>query len=130
MNGTLLKSEGRTATTGSVDAIAQTGQRGVLLTLDITEAPATEETLTLEVEARDPASGKYVPITAFKASKKGEELGAGATLAFTLYPGALETEAVADHEVMALPLPRKFRVKVTHSGAGEWKYSVGASPLA
>lgn len=129
MNGTLLSNEARTATTSSTDVNATAGQRGVLLALDITKAPNVAETLTLQLEAKDPASGKYVPLTAFKASKKGEELGAGTTLLFSIYPGALETEAVGSHEVMGLPLPRKFRVKVTHSGAGEWKYSVGASPL-
>lgn len=129
MNGTLLPNEARIATTVTPDVIAIAGQRGVLLTLDITKAPAAADVLTLQLEAKDPASGKYVPITVFKASKKGEELGAGVTSLFTVYPGALETEAVGSHEVMALPLPRKFRVKITHSAAGEWKYSLGASPL-
>jgi hypothetical protein len=129
MNGTLLSNEARTATTSSADVNATAGQRGVLLALDVTKAPNTAETLTLQLEAKDPASGKYVPLTAFKASKKGEELGAGTTLLFSIYPGALETEAVGSHEVMGLPLPRKFRVKVTHSAGSEWKYSVGASPL-
>lgn len=130
MNGTLLSNEGRAATKVTDDVNAVAGQRGVMLALDITKAPNTAETLTLVLEAKDPSSGKYVPITVFKASKKGEELGAGTTLLFTVYPGALETEAVGSHEVMALPLPRKFRVKITHSAGSEWKYSLGASPLA
>jgi hypothetical protein len=129
MNGTLLESAERVATTSSDDVVAQAGQRGVQVTLDITKAPNAEETLTLQLEAKDPASGKYTPVTAFAASKKGKELEAGATLAFTVYPGGAETAAVGNHEVQALPLPRKFRVKVTHSGAGKWTYTVGASPL-
>lgn len=129
MNGTLLKSEAKTATRTSDDVNTGSGQRGVLITLDITKAPAAVDTLTLQLEAKDPASGKYLPITTFAASKKGEELGGGATLGFTVYPGGLETAATANHEVQGLPLPRKFRVKVTHSGAGSWTYSVGASPL-
>lgn len=129
MNGTLLKSAERTATTTSEDIVSPNGQRGVLITLDVTKAPNAADTLTLQLEAKDPASGKYVPLTAFAASKKGEELGSGATLAFTVYPGGAETAALANHEVMALGLPRKWRVKVTHSAAGKWTYSVGASPL-
>jgi hypothetical protein len=129
MNGTLLESAERTATTPSEDVVSFAGQRGVMLALDITKAPNVNETLALQLEAKDPSSGKYVPITAFAVSKKGEELGAGTTLLFSVYPGALETAAVGSHEVQGLPLPRKWRVKVTHSGAGKWTYSVGASPL-
>lgn len=152
MNGTLLKNEARTATTDSDDVTTVAGQRGVLVTLDVTQAPpkareakegetekekaelaaekaAEEGTLALQLEAKDPASGKYLPITAFAVTKKAKELGAGATLAFTVYPGGAETAAVGSHEVQALPLPSRWRVKVTHSAVGSWHYSVGASPL-
>ncbi len=129
MNGTLLESVERTATTSSNDVITSAGQRGVLIILDITKAPNANETLALQLEAKDPGSGKYVSITAFAVSKKGEELGAGTTLLFSVYPGGLETAAVGSHEVQGLPLPRKWRVKVTHSAAGKWTYSVGVSPL-
>jgi hypothetical protein len=129
MKNTLLTSAERTATTVSEDQNTPAGQRGITVVLDVTKAPAAADTLALSIELRDPASGKYVPLTGFAASKKGEELEAGATLAFTLYPGAAETAALGGHEVMALPLPQKWRVKVTHSAAGKWTYSVGASSL-
>lgn len=152
MNGTLLKSEPRSATAASEDITTPVAQRGVLLTLDVTKAPpkarnakeeetekekaelaaekeAEEGTLVLSLEVRDPASGKYVPLTAFAVTKKAKELEAGVTLAFTLYPGAAETAALDGHEVMALGLPGKWRVKVTHSKGGSWVYSVGASPI-
>jgi hypothetical protein len=174
MNNTLLKSEDRSATSTSEDQNTPAGQRGVLLTLDVTDVPAGKAeaeaakqaaveavaaaevgapkeaaeaelveaeaalaaaeadeagTLAVSLELRDPASGKYVPITAFAVTKKASELGAGATLAYTIYPGALETAAVGGHEVMALPLPGKWRVKVTHSAGGDWIYTVGASKL-
>jgi hypothetical protein len=189
MNNTLLKSEARSATTSSADQNTPAGQRGVLLTLDVTNVPAgkaaaeatkkaaeeavvtaeeavaaaeegapkeaaeaelvaaeaaqkaAEEaleaaeaaeagTLALSLELRDPASGVYVPLTAFASTKKASELEAGVTtLAFTIYPGAVETAAVGGHEVMALPLPGKWRVKVTHSAGGDWTYTVGASKL-
>lgn len=152
MNNTLLKSEVRSATTESEDQTTPAGQRGVLLTLDVTKAPpkaraakegetekekaelaaekaAEEGTLALSLELRDPASGKYVPLTAFAVTKKAKELEAGATLSYTIYPGAAETAAVGSHEVMALGLPGKWRVKVTHSAGGNWTYTVGASAL-
>lgn len=130
MRGTLLESAVRAATAIGEDQNTPAGQRGVLLTLDITKAPNANDTLALQIEARDPASGKHVPITGFAVTKKGSELQEGGTLAFTLYPGAAETAALGGHEVMALPLPKRWRVKVTHSAAGEWTYSVGASSLA
>lgn len=152
MNNTLLDSEARSATTDSSDQVAPSQARGVLLTLDITKAPpkareakegetekekaelaaekaAEEGTLTLAIQGRDPASGKYVTLTAFAATKKAKELEAGATLAFTLYPAAAETSAVASHEVMALPLPSKWRAVITHSAGGSWTYSLGATML-
>lgn len=152
MNGTLLKNEARTATTESEDVTTGGGQRGVMLTLDVTKAPpvarapkeeetekekeelaaekaAEEGTLALQLEAKDPSSGKYLPITAFAVTKKAKELAAGTTLVFTIYPGGAETAAVGSHEVQALPLPSRWRVKVTHSAVGSWDYSVGASPL-
>jgi hypothetical protein len=129
MNTTLLKSEARTATAHTEDQTAPAGRRGVMLVLDITKAPAANETLTVAIEAKDPATGKYVVLTAFAASKKGEELEAGTTLAFTLYPAAAETSALALHEVMALPLPSRWRATVTHSGEGAWTYTLGAMSL-
>lgn len=152
MNNTLLKSEERSATSTSEDQNTPAGQRGVLLTLDVTKAPpkaraakeeetekekaelaaeklAEEGTLAVSLELRDPASGKYVPITVFAVTKKAKELEAGATLSYTIYPGAVETAAVGSHEVMALALPGKWRVKVTHSAGGKWTYTVGASKL-
>lgn len=126
MNVTLLSSVARTATANSADQVAQSDQRGVTLILDITKAPENADTLTVSIQGRDPVTGKYVTLTAFTASKKGEELGEGATLAFTLYPAAAETAATGDHEVQALPLPSRWRAVVTHSGEGSWTYSLGA----
>lgn len=129
MNSTLLKSEARDGTTTTLDQTSSGTQRGVMLVLDITEAPNVAETLTVSIEARDPATNKYVVLTAFAASKKGDELEDGATLAFTLLPGAAETAALAGHEVQALGLPSSWRAKVTHSGNGDWTYTLGALAL-
>jgi hypothetical protein len=130
MNGTLLKSEKRTDTTTSDDVVTQVGQRGVLLVLDVTEAPEAADTLTLALEGKDPASGSYVELTKFAAGKKGEELKEGGVSAFEIYPGASDAEEVGNLDVQSVGLPARWRVKVTHSGEGEWTYSVGASPLS
>jgi len=124
VNATLLTSQARTATAESDDVVSPR-QRGAMLVLDITKAPAAADTLTVSIQARDPATGKYVTLTGFAASKKGEELEAGATLAFTIYPAAAETAAIANHESQALPLPSRWRAVVTHSGGGSWTYSLG-----
>lgn len=129
MNKTLLVSEEREATTATEDQVSSSIQKGVLLTLDVTSAPNANDTLQIEIEAKDPASGKYVPLTAYAVSKKGSEIQAGATLAFTLYPGAAETAALGGHEVMALALPSSWRAKVVHSAGGKWTYTLGAQAL-
>jgi hypothetical protein len=123
----LLASSARKGTQTAPYVRSSNEDNGVMLILDITAAPSNEETLTLGVEVKDPASGKYIPLTAFAATKKGSELAAGATLVYTLAAGGAETAAVSNHEVQGLPLPRGWRAKVTHSGsAGEWTYTLGA----
>jgi hypothetical protein len=127
----LLTSKARTATANAEDIRTPPTYpaSGVMLILDITAAPATVETLTVSIQVKDPISGKYVTVTAFAATKKGEELGAGTTLAFSLYPGASETAAVANHEVQALPVPTMWRAVVTPSAAGSWTYSLSYQTL-
>jgi hypothetical protein len=97
--------------------------RGVMLMLDITANPGGAETLTLQVQAK--LNGKYRNITAFTAATAA----ANATWLFTVYPGAAETAAVANHEVQALPLPRVWRVVVTPSASGSFTYEVAGCYL-
>lgn len=149
----LLASEEREETTTSEDIRNFLEDGGAFIVLDVTEAPpearaakeeetpeekaeleaeedAEEGTLKVVIEAKDEVSGKYIPITAFAVTKKAKELGAGATLAYTIYAGAAETAAIANHEVQALPLPRHWRAKVEHSEVGKWTYSLGYQALA
>jgi hypothetical protein len=121
----LLASEEREATTSTADVSSHVADDGALLTLDITKAPNTEEKVTLVVEAKDEASGKYVPITAFAASKKGSEIQAGVTESFIVSAAAVATAAVANLEIQGLPIPKHFRVTVKHSGASKWTYTLG-----
>ena len=132
---TLLASAARTATATSelVRQAPVDRNRGAMLILDITATPNNTETLTPSIEVYDTASGKYQALTAFKATKKGEEIGATSTtttLLYSLYPGGAETEAVANHEVFALPLPGFWRAKVTHSSTGSWTYSLSYQTLS
>lgn len=148
----LFGSEERTQTSLSDDVLSYLEDGGAFFVLDVTKAPpaarakkegetekekaelkaeeeAAEGTLKVVIEAKDSVSGKYIPITAFAATKKASELGAGATLAFTVAIGAAETAAIANHEVQALPLPRNWRAKVEHSKGGKWTYSLGYQAL-
>lgn len=125
---TLLASAARTATTNSPDQVNHNA-RGVIVTLDVTVTPNNAETITVAIQLKDSASGKYLTISAFTALT-ASVLGASPTTetyAFTFYPGAVETAATAKHEVQGLPLPRTWRVAVTHSSTGSWTYSVAAA---
>lgn len=149
----LLASAERSATTSTDDIRSMIEELGGFFVLDVTKAPpkarevkeketkeeeeelaaekaAAEGTLAVAIEAKDEISGKYIVLTAFAATKKASELEKGVTLAFTVYPGAAETAAIANHEVQALPLPRDWRVTVTHSKGGKWTYSLSYQPLS
>jgi len=149
----VLASEVRSATTHSEEIRNPHEIGGAFLVFDVTVAPpkprakkeeetekekaelkaeeeAQEGTLRVVVEAKDEVSGEWIPLTAFAVTKKGSELEAGATLAYTVYAGALETAALANHEVQGLPLPRNWRATVEHSKGGKWTYSLSYQPLA
>lgn len=126
--GSLLSSAARTADTASAD---QTNlyARGVLILVDFTATPNDAQTMTAQLQAKDPVSGKYLTVSAFTALT-ASALGAAPTTetyGFLVYPGAAETAVVAKHEVQALALPRTWRVNMDHSAAGSWTYSVGYS---
>lgn len=125
----LLPSKARTATTHSEDVRSTVGDSGVLLILNITEAPESEDTLELRIQAKDVTSGSYVTL-AGSTSEAGSALGEGATLAYMLYPGASEAIDFVNLEVIAIPVPRHWRALVDHSGEGSWTYSLGYQPLS
>jgi hypothetical protein len=124
----LLASAAQSATVATADQL-NPDAIGVVLSLDITATPNNAETLTLVIEAKDPASGKYGALTAF-AALVASALGATPTTAtyfYTLAPGVAETAAVPQHEAQALALPHIWRARVVHSGAGQWGYSLAGS---
>lgn len=115
----ILGSAARTATTISAD-LDNRFAKGVLITLDVTAAVATPS-ITLSVEVKDEVSGKYETI--FTASAAVTGVG---THSYLIYPraGAAAGDIV---EVAGFPLPKTWRVKVTHADADSITYSVGGN---
>lgn len=129
--GILLASAARVATTSSAD-VNGAGYRGAVVSADFTATPNDAQTMTVAIQAKDPASGKYTTISTFTALV-ASALGANpttATFLFTLYPGAAETVATGNHEVQALVMPSTWRVQMVHSAGGSWTYSLGYSLLS
>jgi hypothetical protein len=116
-DATLLASTGRTATTNSADQ-TNYNNSGVWVVLNITAVPGVD-TVTINIQGKDPVSGSYVNLLTGAA-----QVGTGTT-EYAVYPGVTETATVD----VSRPLPRVWRVSVTHSGAGSFTYSVGSSTL-
>lgn len=113
VEGTALASAARTASTQSPDIVNYNG-RGVLVFVDVTAVTATPS-ITVAIEGKDPVSGKYFSLLT------GAALTAVSTQLLVVYPGVTET-ANAD---VATPLPRTWRVNVTHADADSITYSIG-----
>jgi hypothetical protein len=94
------------------------GVRGVKVCLDVTNAGTGSITLT--IQGRDPASGKYFTILA------GNAVTANGTNVYSVFPGAVgSANAVADDG-----LPEQWRLLVTANNANPMTYTVGFSTLA
>lgn len=115
---TLLASSARTATTNSADQTNHNG-RGVLVTLDVTSVTDTPS-VVLAIEAKDPASGKYEPLLTATA------VTATGTHSYIVYPGGDVTASECIVKSVGFPLPRTWRVSMTHADADSITYSVGA----
>lgn len=116
-SGTALASAARTATTASAD-INNPDSVGVMVFLDLT-AFTTAASLTLSIQAKDPASGKYVTLLT------GAVVSTVSTVVYTVHPAVTETANVD----VAAPLPATWRVNVVHGNANSTTYSVGFSLL-
>lgn len=91
---------------------------GVSVILDITAVPGTD-TVTLTIQGKDPASGKYYTILAGAAQS-----GTGTTK-MDVYPGLVVAANLAANAV----LPSVWRISMTHSAASNFTYSVGVHEL-
>jgi len=115
---TLLASATRNSTTTSPTQ-TNYNARGVIVVIKVTAVPGTD-TITVYIDGHDPASNDwYVLLT-------GSALDTTGIRAYVVCPGA--GSAVGDIDaVSSHPLPRKWRVRVVHSAATDFTYSVGAS---
>ena len=117
IEGTLLASAARTATTYSPDQTNYNDGKGVLVWLNVTAVPGTD-TVKLQILAKDPVSGAYSVLldggtTATAVMKTG-----------LVYPGV--AAAAADiNNVAGFLITRTWRAKVVHSAGSSFTYSVG-----
>jgi len=113
---TALASAARTATTSSSD-LTNFNAVGVYIFFSITAVPGVH-TVTLTVTAKDPIAGTYETLLT------GSAESTTATKCYLLYPGAGAAANGVD-VVNAFPIPRTWRVTVTHSAGSSFTYSVG-----
>lgn len=111
----LLASAARTATTTTAD-MTNHNARGVVVVVDVTAVGVTPS-VTVRIQGRDVASGKYQTYLTSAA------ISTVSTTTLTVYPGV----TVAANTAASAPLPRVWRVDITHDNAVTITYSVGAS---
>lgn len=113
---TLLNVSAVTTSQNSADQ-TNTGCRGVKVVLDMTAVGTGSVTLT--IQGKDVASGKYYTILA------GVAVTTNSTNVYTVYPGT----TVAANVTAADVLPRTWRVAVAANNVNPATYTVGASVL-
>jgi hypothetical protein len=87
---------------------------GVIVVLDMTVVGTGS--VTLEIDGKDPVSGKYFAILT------GAAVVTNSTNVYRVYPGITAAANVSASDV----LPRTWRVKVTANNANATNYTVGA----
>jgi hypothetical protein len=113
---TVLASLARTTTQTQADQ-ANVGGRGIVVVLDMTAVGTGSVTLT--IQGKDPASGKYYTLLA------GAAVTTNSTNVYRVYPGLTAAANATASDV----LPRTWRVLVTANNANSAVYSVGAVVL-
>lgn len=115
---TLLASAARTTTQTGADQSNSSG-RGLKVVLDMTNVAAGPD-VTLKIQGKDVASGKYYDILA------GTNVTTVSTVVYTVYPGMTPVANATVSDV----IPRTWRVIVTANNANSGTYSVGYSYLS
>lgn len=110
----ILSGVGATTSQNSADLTNADG-RGVKVFVNVTSAGTGS--ITVAVQAKDPASGTYATLLASAA------IVANGLALLTVYPGLPATANVSANDV----LPRQWRVAVTANNANPVNYTVGAS---
>lgn len=114
---TLITAVGATVTQASADQVNVNG-RGVKVVLDM--ATVGTGSVTLTVQGKDVASGKYYTLLA------GAAVTTNVTNVYTVFPGATAAANVAANDL----LPHTWRVLVTANNANPTIYTVGASAIS
>jgi len=119
---TLLASAGRTATVNSPDQVNYNA-RGVLVYLDVSVVnPGGTDNISIGLSWKDPVSGEYNELISSAA------ITAAGNHAYVVYPGVGVAEEGSIEKQSPYPIPRTWRITVSHSGATDtFTYSVGAS---
>lgn len=124
VEGTLLASAARTATTNSATQTNHNG-RGVQVIVNVTAAGTGD--LDPRVQGLDPVSG-----TAYACLDATTPIAGTGIYVYELYPGASTAGSGGGSAVTqraAGTLPRSWRLSVAHSDASSWTYSVAFSLL-
>lgn len=116
---TLLASTGRSTSQAGAD-LTNPGARGVLLMVDVTGGTPS---LTPAIQAKDPVSGKYANL--FSAATAIAVTG---MYAYVLYPG-VSAAGASVAAAAPYPLPKDWRLYVTHGNTNAVTYSCGAHYL-
>lgn len=125
VDATLLTSAVRAVSTNSTDQTNYNG-RGVALSLNVT-VEAAGETLSLKIQGKDPVSGAYYDLVNFGVVYTSATQAPGCIVAM-MSPGLVAADGAAPVVYFKSGLlPRIWRAVVTHSAAGNWTYSLGAS---
>lgn len=112
LEATYLTSTGRTTTQTQGDQ-DNPGYKGIAVVLDMTAVGTGS--VTLEIDGKDPLSGKYVPLLT------GVAVTTNSTNVYTIYPGGPVTANVS----AGFSLWRTWRIKVTANNANSATYTVG-----
>jgi hypothetical protein len=115
LEGQVLASGVHAATNNSAD-LTNLNATGVIIYFNVSVVPGVD-TVTLSVEGKDPVSGNYGVLYAATAIATVIQ-----PARYVLYPGA---SGAGPTGVLAIPIPRTWRVKITHSAATNFTYSVG-----
>lgn len=113
LNSTVFASAAQTTTQTQADQ-TNIGARGIIVVLDMTAVGTGS--VTLEIDGKDPASGKYYSMLT------GAAVVTNVTNVYRVYPGLTTAANATASDV----LPKTWRVKVVANNANPATYSVGA----
>jgi hypothetical protein len=114
-----LESAARTATTNSAEIVNLVGARGILLYLDVTAKAASPNISAVSIAVPVGATWKVV------YTWGSLSIADVSQSTFCVYPGAASAASWTAAPLQG-PLPRRFRVTVTHDDADSITYSLRA----